>query len=222
MPCRQCAQALEEVKPDAQADLDAQVVTLVRKAAEALTDDQPVPLPVAEHEAGHAVVGYLVAGTKLVSIMVRSTGGSTFHESPLEGDPAALRGRVLRAIVGTLAGGAVDDRNGLGWRVHRKDVLAVDRFLATIGHDGGHDTALKPLRTIAAEAVRDAWQTLIAPLAVVLQSEPFLEGEPVIAWLEGSKEAQQLRWFYSRAFPTPTPDTLETDDRDRGHDRQGD
>jgi hypothetical protein len=202
MACRRCAQVLAEptVEPD------APLVTVVRKAAEALSDDRPVPLVVALHECGHLVVQWICGGPKLVSVMARSTGGSTLHESPLAGDqdPAALRSRVHRAIVGTLAGAEVDARNGgLGWRIHRADVLLVDSLLATIGHDGGHDAALAPLRLIAREAVRDAW-SLIAPLATVLQAEHMLEGEPVIAFLEGNAQAQELRWFYGRAFATPT------------------
>jgi hypothetical protein len=76
----------------------------------------------------------------------------------------------------------------------------VDLWLAQIGHAGGHDDALSPLRHLAAEICRDAWQPLIVPLAIVLQAQRRLAGPGITAFLESAPEAQELRWFYSRAF----------------------
>jgi hypothetical protein len=204
MTCRRCAQVLAEQQPDVAAV--AQHATVAEQAAEALADDRPIPLAVAQHEASHVVTAHVVGGQHLVEVVARPDSGSTWHVSPFEGsdDPAALRDRVLRAIVGMLAGGVVDERNGLGWPCSRRDVLLADRFLALIGHDGGHDTALDPLRRMAREIVRDAWQPLIQPLSLVLQAQRRLAGAGVTAFLEGSSEAQGLRWFYGRAFASRT------------------
>jgi hypothetical protein len=203
MTCRRCAQVLAE--PQATVEAVAQHEIVAKQAAEALADDRPIPLAVAQHEichvvAAHVVAAHVVGGQALLEVIARPDSGSTWHVSPFEGDPAGTRDRVLRAIAYTLAGGIADERNGLGWPCSRRDVLLADRFIALIGHDLGHDTALAPLRFMAAEIVRDAWQGLIQPLAIVLQAQRRLAGPGVMAFLEKNAQAQELRWFYSRAF----------------------
>jgi len=37
----------------------------------------------------------------------------------------------------------------------------------------------------------------------VLQEQRQLPGPPIAKFLEGSDQARELRWFYSRAFATP-------------------
>ena len=202
--CRRCAQVLAEPGPEVEAL--AQHASVAEQVAEALVDDRPIPLPVAQHEIGHILGAWCCASEKLIAVIARPRSGSTWHESPLEGsqDPAALRDRVLRAIPGILAGTEVDRRNGLDWPCSRRDVLLADRFMATIGHVGGHDTALAPLRYLARDLVRDSWTSLLEPMALVLQEQRQLPGPAIAKFLEGSDQARELRWFYSRAFATPT------------------
>jgi hypothetical protein len=203
MACRRCAQVLAEQRPDVEPL--AQHARVAEQVAEARVDLRPIPIEVALHECSHvvtaAVVGYPGA---LLECIARPTSGSTWFESPLEGSDDGLRDRVRRAAVYTLAGGVADERNGIGWPCSRTDVLLVDRYLAQIGHDGGHSDAMAPLRFLAAEIVRDAWQPLIVPLAVVLQAQRRLAGPGITAFLESAPEAQELRWFYQRAFASPT------------------
>jgi len=200
--CRRCAQVLAEPRPTVEPL--AQHGTVAEQVTEALVDDRPIPLPVAQHEIGHILGAWCCVSEKLIAVIARPSSGSTWHESPLEGsqDPAALRDRVLRAIPGILAGAEVDRLNGLDWPCSRGDVLLADRLLATVGHVGGHDAALRPLRHLAREIVRDGWP-LIEPLALVLQEQRQLPGPAIAKFLEGSPEARELRWFYSRAFATP-------------------
>jgi hypothetical protein len=200
MTCRRCAQVLAAQRPDV--DAVAQHAKVAEQAAEALVDVRPIPIEVALHEIAHLVTAQIVGGQTLLECIARPDSGSTWHVSPFEGDPAGTRDRVLRAIAYTLAGRVADDRNGMErWPFcSRTDQLLVDLWLAQIGHDGGHDDALSPLRFLAAEIVRDAWLPLIVPLATVLQSQRRLGGPGVTAFLEKSPEAAQLRWFYRRAF----------------------
>jgi hypothetical protein len=204
MACRRCAQVLAEQRPDV--DAVAQHEAVAEQVANAQADDRPIPLAVAQHEVCHVVTAHVVGGQTLLEVIARPDSGSTWHVSPFEGDPAGTRDRVLRAIVYTLAGGIADERNGIGWPCSRKDVLLADRFMATIGHGGGHDTALSPLRFMAREIVRDAWQLIIEPLAVVLQAQRRLAGAGATEFLEGSAPAGELRWLYrrARAFASPT------------------
>jgi hypothetical protein len=201
MSCRRCTQVLAEPqKPDVEPL--AQHAKVAEQVAEALVDLRPIPLAVATHEASHVVVGAIVGGQTLLEIVARPTSGSTWHVSPFEGDPAGVRDRVHRAAVYTLSGRASDDRNGLElWPFcSRGDENLVDLWLAQIGHDGGHSDAIAPWRHLAGEIVRDAWQPLIVPLAIVLQAQRRLAGPGVTAFLEKSPEAAQLRWLYRRAF----------------------
>jgi hypothetical protein len=206
MACRRCAQVLAEQRPDVEPL--AQHAKVADQVAEALVDDRPIPLAVAQHEIAHLVTAHVVGYPgAFLECIARPTSGSTWFVSPFEGpdDPAAVRDRVMRAITYTLAGGVADERNGIGWPCSRTDVLLVDRYMAQIGHGGGHSDAIAPLRFLAAEIVRDAWLPLIVPLATVLQAQRRLAGpKGVTAFLEKSPEAGELRWLYQRAFASPT------------------
>ena len=205
MGCRRCAQVLAEQVPDVEPL--AQHARVREQAAEALVDTRPIPLPIAQHEICHLVAAHVVGYPgAFLECIARPTSGSTWFESPFEGSDDGLRDRVLRAITYTLAGRVADDRNGMErWPFSsRTDLLLVDRWLAQIGHAGGHSDAIAPLRFLAAEICRDAWKPLIVPLAVVLRDQRRLAGPGVTAFLEKSPEAQELRWFYRRAFASPT------------------